>query len=115
MSNKLKILIVDDHAIVRDGLAAILKFQKDMAVVGEADDGQSAIQKAQELHPDVILMDLMMPNMNGADATAAIPSTRQRDRNRATSFFMGFLILSGMKLGNWTECIFSVQNILLLF
>jgi len=72
MSSKLKILIVDDHAIVRDGLAAILKFQKDMTVVGEADDGQSAIQKAQELRPDVILMDLMMPNMNGADATATI-------------------------------------------
>ncbi len=72
MSSKLKILIVDDHAIVRDGLAAILKFQKDMTVVGEADDGQSAIHKAQELRPDVILMDLMMPNMNGADATAAI-------------------------------------------
>ena len=72
MPAKLKILIVDDHAIVRDGLAAILKFQKDMTVVGEADDGQSAIQKAQELRPDVILMDLMMPNINGADATAAI-------------------------------------------
>ena len=72
MSSKLKILIVDDHAIVRDGLAAILKFQKDMTVVGEADDGQSAIQTAQELHPDIILMDLMMPTMNGADATAAI-------------------------------------------
>ena len=57
---------------MRDGLAAILKFQKDMTVVGEADDGQSAIQKAQTLRPDVILMDLMMPNMNGADATAAI-------------------------------------------
>ena len=72
MPNKLKILIVDDHAIVRDGLAAILKFQKDMTVVGEADDGPSAIQKAQELRPDVILMDLMMPNMNGAEATTAI-------------------------------------------
>ena len=72
MPSKLKILIVDDHAIVRDGLAAILKFQKDMTVVGEADDGQSAIQKAQELRPDIILMDLMMPNMNGTDATAAI-------------------------------------------
>ena len=75
MPAKLKILIVDDHAIVRDGLAAILKFQKDMTVVGEADDGQSAIQKAQDLHPDVILMDLMMPSMNGADATAAIKQT----------------------------------------
>ena len=72
MASKLKILIVDDHAIVRDGLAAILKFQKDMTAVGEADDGQSAIRKAQELRPDIILMDLMMPNMNGTDATAAI-------------------------------------------
>ena len=72
MPSKLKILIVDDHAIVRDGLAAILKFQKDMTIVGEAEDGRSAIQKAQELHPDVILMDLMMPNMSGAEATAAI-------------------------------------------
>ena len=72
MSSKLKILIVDDHAIVRDGLAAILKFQKDMTVIGEADDGESALQKAQTLRPDIILMDLMMPNMNGADATAAI-------------------------------------------
>ena len=72
MPSKLKILIVDDHAIVRDGLAAILKFQKDMTVVGEADDGQSAIQKAQEIRPDIILMDLMMPSINGADATAAI-------------------------------------------
>ena len=72
MSSKLKILIVDDHAIVRDGLAAILKFQKDMTVIGEANDGESALQKAQTLRPDILLMDLMMPNMNGADATAAI-------------------------------------------
>ena len=72
MPSKLKILIVDDHAIVRDGLAAILKFQKDMVVVGEAEDGRSAMQKARELSPDIILMDLMMPSMNGADATAEI-------------------------------------------
>ncbi len=72
MPSKLKILIVDDHAIVRDGLAAIIRFQKDLCVVGEAEDGASAVQKAQELHPDVVVMDLMMPNMNGADATAAI-------------------------------------------
>ena len=72
MQSKLKILIVDDHAIVRDGLAAILKFQKDLVVVGDAEDGQIAVQKVRELDPDVVILDVMMPNMGGADATAEI-------------------------------------------
>ena len=72
MPARLNILIADDHAIVRDGLAAIIRFQKDLCVVGEAEDGEAAVQKAQELHPDVVVMDLMMPNMNGVEATAAI-------------------------------------------
>ena len=72
MPTKLKILVVDDHAIVREGLVAILKFQKDLAVVGEAEDGAIAVQKVRELKPDVVIMDLMMPDMGGADATAEI-------------------------------------------
>ena len=76
MSPKLKILIVDDHAIVRDGLSAILKFPKDISVIGEADDGESAIRQVTELKPDVVILDLMMPNMGGADATAAILQAR---------------------------------------
>ena len=72
MSPKLKILIVDDHAIVRDGLSAILKFQKDMTVVGEAEDGPSAVRKARELEPDVVILDLMMPGMDGTEATPEI-------------------------------------------
>ena len=72
MPTKLKILVVDDHAIVREGLVAILKFQKDLAVVDEAEDGAIAVQKVRELKPDVVIMDLMMPNMSGADATAEI-------------------------------------------
>ena len=72
MPSKLKILIVDDHAIVRDGLTAILRFQKDMTVVGEAEDGGMAVEQVKALNPDVVIMDLMMPNMNGADAVEAI-------------------------------------------
>lgn len=72
MTDKIKILIVDDHAIVRDGLGAILRFQKDMTVVGEAEDGASAVEKVGRLSPDVIILDLMMPNMDGAEATKEI-------------------------------------------
>ena len=72
MPSKLKILVVDDHAIVREGLIAILKFQNDITIVGEAEDGAIAVRKVQELRPDVVIMDLMMPNMGGADATAEI-------------------------------------------
>ena len=75
MSAKLKILVVDDHAIVREGLVSILKFQKDLTVVGEAADGAEAIRKTLEIKPDIVIMDLMMPNMGGAEATAEIKRT----------------------------------------
>jgi len=68
----IKLLIADDHAVVRDGLATILNLQKDFTVVGQADDGRAAIVQAKKLRPDVIIMDLMMPVMDGAEATCAI-------------------------------------------
>ena len=67
---KIKLLIADDHAIVREGLITILKFQKDFIVAGEAKDGQEAVEKTRELKPDVVVMDLMMPVVDGAEATA---------------------------------------------
>ena len=70
--SKIRILIVDDHAIVRMGLAAILGTKADLEVVGDAEDGSAAIQKAQKLRPDVVLMDIVMPEMDGATATAKI-------------------------------------------
>ena len=70
--SKIRILIVDDHAIVRMGLAAILGTKADLEVVGDAEDGTAAIQKAQKLRPDVVLMDIVMPEMDGATATAKI-------------------------------------------
>jgi len=69
---KIKVLIADDHAIVRMGLASILGTKKDIAVVGDAEDGVTAVRKAQKLRPDVVLMDIVMPEMDGATATAEI-------------------------------------------
>lgn len=70
--SKIRILIADDHRVVREGLAAILKSRNDMDVVGEATNGIEVIEKAKTLRPDVILMDVSMPQMNGIDATRAI-------------------------------------------
>ena len=69
---KIKILLVDDNEVVREGLKSILEPQADIEVVGEAVDGLDAVIKAQELNPDVILMDAQMPNMDGTEATSRI-------------------------------------------
>lgn len=68
----IRVLLVDDHIVVRQGLKALLAGEPDMAVVGEAGDGRTAAQLAQELLPDVIVMDVAMPGMNGAEATREI-------------------------------------------
>jgi len=68
----IKILIVDDHTVVRAGLSSMLSRQEDFSVVGEASNGLEAIQKTNELQPDVILMDLRMPEMDGVEAMRRI-------------------------------------------
>jgi DNA-binding NarL/FixJ family response regulator len=72
----IRVLIADDHTVVRDGLAAVLARRPDITVVGEASNGIEAVEKAEQLHPDVILMDLRMPEMDGAEAMRRI---RERD------------------------------------
>ena len=72
MGNTIKVLLADDHLVVRMGIAAIISFEKDLLVIGETDNGIDAVRLARELKPDVIVMDLMMPRMSGADATVEI-------------------------------------------
>jgi two-component system, NarL family, response regulator NreC len=67
-----RILVADDHTIVRQGLRAILEIEPDFEVVGEAADGREAVRKAVNLAPDVVIMDVSMPKMNGLEATARI-------------------------------------------
>ena len=71
---KSRILIVDDHALLRHGLKSIIQYQKDMEVVGEAENGQAAVQLAKTLLPDLVVMDLVMPVMDGVEATRLIKS-----------------------------------------
>lgn len=68
----IRILIADDHLVVREGLQLILSMEEDMAVVGEAADGETAVRLAGELQPDVVLMDLRMPGMGGMEAIGRI-------------------------------------------
>lgn len=68
----IRVLIVDDHTVVRDGLTAIMGRQKEFVVVGEAEDGLQAVEAARDLRPDVILMDLRMPVLDGVEAMRRI-------------------------------------------
>ena len=70
----IRILSVDDHALLRDGIAAVFAGQSDMTLVGQASNGREAIESFRRLRPDVTLMDLRMPDMNGIEAITAIRS-----------------------------------------
>lgn len=72
MAGNIRVLIADDHPVVREGLAAMLARQPDIDVVGEATDGREAVQRAGEILPDIILMDLQMPHLGGVEAIKQI-------------------------------------------
>jgi CheY-like chemotaxis protein len=79
-AKRIRVLVVDDHAVVRDGIRAVLALQRDMQVVGEAVNGKEALEKTTELVPDVVLMDIVMPVMNGLDAAREIHRKCERSK-----------------------------------
>jgi NarL family two-component system response regulator LiaR len=80
MTERISVLIVDDHDVVRQGIRAFLATQPDLEIVGEAASGDEAIRLAREHIPDVVLMDLVMPGMNGVEATRAVKRVSPRSQ-----------------------------------
>lgn len=87
--SKIRVLLADDHVIVRAGLRALLQSQPDMEVVGEAASGREAVNKTRELHPDIVVMDITMPDMNGFEATRAILANSPQVRVLALTMHEG--------------------------
>ena len=81
----MRVMLVDDHRIMREGLAQLLGEVPDIKIVGEAEDGQQAVELARQLHPDVVIMDVAMPRMNGIDATRILVAERPQCRVIALS------------------------------
>lgn len=85
----IRVLVVDDHAIIRKGIRAVLELVPDIEMAGEAENGKQAIQMDRELHPDVILMDLMMPEMDGIECIRQIKDHRPTARILVLTNFAG--------------------------
>ncbi len=100
MKTPIRVLITDDHAIVRKGIRSLLMTERDFQVVGEASNGAEAVAQAEVLHPDVVLMDLVMPEMDGIEATRRI--TAKQDAPRVlvlTSFAADSKVFPAIKAG----------------
>jgi two-component system, NarL family, response regulator LiaR len=97
---RIRVMLVDDYTMVRRGLATFLKVFDDLELAGEASSGQEAVQLCEKLHPDVVLMDMVMPDMDGAAATRIIRKQSSSIQVIAlTSFKEGILIQSALQAG----------------
>ena len=96
----IRVMIVDDHAIVRKGIRALLSTERDLEIIGEASDGAEAVVQAQALRPDVILMDLVMPRLDGIEATRQIAAHQSGTRILVlTSFAADDKVFPAIKAG----------------
>jgi NarL family two-component system response regulator LiaR len=99
-SNTIRVLVVDDHAVVREGLRAFLELQDGIEVAGEAADGNEAVEAAERLSPDVILMDLVMPNLDGLAAMRVLRARLPNARVIVlTSFFDDEQLMPALRAG----------------
>jgi DNA-binding NarL/FixJ family response regulator len=100
MSNQpIRILIADDHPVFRFGLRALLEAQRDMVVVGEAESGATAVQMAHSLQPDVVLMDINMPGLNGIEATKRITTVDPHPAVLIITMFDDDTVFTAMRAG----------------
>jgi two-component system response regulator NreC len=83
----IRVLLVDDHAILREGVHALLAREPDILVVGEAEDGQQALERVEDLHPDVVIMDIVMPRMSGLEATRLLKERHPEVRTLILSMY----------------------------
>jgi DNA-binding NarL/FixJ family response regulator len=96
----IRVLLVDDHAMVRRGMRDFLDLHDDIEVVGEAADGSEAVERADELVPDIVVMDLMMPNLDGIEATARIKATHpELEVIALTSFIEEARVVAAIEAG----------------
>jgi DNA-binding NarL/FixJ family response regulator len=114
----IKVLLADDHGIIRQGLCSLLEKQSDIDVVGEAEDGQKAVALVRELAPDIVIMDITMPNLNGVDATRQITAESPGVKVIALSIhsnkrFVADMLKAGASGYILKECLFDelIQSI----
>lgn len=108
----IRVLIADDHGIVREGLHSLIGKESDMEIVGDADDGRKALELVRELEPDVVIMDISMPNLNGVDATCQIVRDYPKIKvialsMHSSSMFVADMIKAGASGYILKDCLFD--------